>query len=42
MKWLLMELKQISHFKDLIMNDKVFKKGGMNIHYLEKMLGEEE
>jgi len=26
----------------LIMNDKVFKKGGMNIHYLEKMLGEEE
>ena len=25
-----------------IMNDKVFKKGGMNIHYLEKMLGEEE
>ena len=26
----------------LIMTDKVFKKGGMNIHYLEKMLGEEE
>ena len=26
----------------LIMDDKVFKKGGMNIHYLEKMLGEEE
>ena len=26
----------------LIMADKVFKKGGMNIHYLEKMLGEEE
>ena len=25
-----------------IMADKVFKKGGMNIHYLEKMLGEEE
>ena len=25
-----------------IMNDKVFKKGGMNIHYLEKMLGEGE
>ena len=25
-----------------IMVDKVFKKGGMNIHYLEKMLGEEE
>ncbi len=25
----------------LIMTDKVFKKGGMNIHYLEKMLGEE-
>jgi acetyl-CoA carboxylase biotin carboxylase subunit len=25
-----------------IMNDEVFKKGGMNIHYLEKMLGEEE
>ena len=25
----------------LIMDDKVFKKGGMNIHYLEKMLGEE-
>jgi len=24
------------------MNDKVFKKGGMNIHYLEKMLGEGE
>jgi hypothetical protein len=24
------------------MDDKVFKKGGMNIHYLEKMLGEEE
>lgn len=26
----------------LIMTDKVFNKGGMNIHYLEKMLGEEE
>ena len=25
-----------------IMNDKTFKKGGMNIHYLEKMLGEDE
>jgi len=25
-----------------IMNDKIFKKGGMNIHYLEKMLGEDE
>ena len=25
-----------------IMNDKTFKKGGMNIHYLEKMLGENE
>ena len=25
-----------------IMNDKKFKKGGMNIHYLEKMLGEDE
>ena len=23
-----------------IMTDKTFKKGGMNIHYLEKMLGE--
>jgi hypothetical protein len=22
------------------MEDKVFQKGGMNIHYLEKMLGE--
>ena len=25
-----------------IMTDKTFKKGGMNIHYLEKMLGEDE
>ena len=25
-----------------IMTDEVFKKGGMNIHYLEKMLGGEE
>jgi len=25
-----------------IMSDKTFKKGGMNIHYLEKMLGEDE
>ena len=25
-----------------IMTDKVFRKGGMNIHYLEKMLGDEE
>jgi acetyl-CoA carboxylase biotin carboxylase subunit len=23
-----------------IMKDKTFRKGGMNIHYLEKMLGE--
>jgi acetyl-CoA carboxylase biotin carboxylase subunit len=23
-----------------IMEDKVFQKGGMNIHYLEKMLGD--
>jgi acetyl-CoA carboxylase biotin carboxylase subunit len=25
-----------------IMVDKVFQKGGMNIHYLEKMLGDEK
>jgi acetyl-CoA carboxylase biotin carboxylase subunit len=26
--------------KTRIMEDKVFQKGGMNIHYLEKMLGD--